>query len=240
MYYGLGFLVLLVVVYAVWASFFNSAPTCYDNKQDGTELGVDCGGSCALLCQDTAKQPILSGKGVFQTGTNTYTAVAFIKNNNIGSGAKNVPYSFQLFDANNNLVKEYDGVTDLPPLQNIPLIVTNIPVGNRTVTSVQFAFSQLPVWYKVPQNSLPTLYVSQQNLSSDASNLSATLTNNQLTDAKNVTVAAVLFDADGVARAASKSLVPLVPARGSQQVVFTWPQGVPNIVRADITVLPSF
>jgi hypothetical protein len=248
MYYGVGIIILAVLVYVVWASFFNSPATCLDNKQDGTELGVDCGGQCALLCQDTAKDPTVSWARSFQTGTpstgsgqaTTYTAAAYIQNNNPGAGAKRVAYSFQLFDANNSLIKEADGTTDLPPVSVIPIIMPNISVGNRTVTHVEFAFSNPPVWYKIPAKSLPTLFVSQQNLAADGSRLSATISNQTLADAKGVTVAAVLFDSNGVARAASKSLVQVIAAQSAQNVTFTWPTGTPNIVRAEITVLPSF
>jgi hypothetical protein len=240
MYYGVGIVILVVLAYVVWASFFNDAPTCFDNKQDGTELGVDCGGSCSLLCADTAKDPTVSWARPFQTGVTTYTAAAYVENNNVGAGAKAVPYSFQLFDASNNLVKEVDGVVDLPPVQVVPVIVPNIDVGNRTVTHVQFAFSQKPIWRTVVASTLPTIFVSQQSLAADGSRLSATLSNQTLLDAKNITVTAVLFDSTGVARAASKSYVATIAARSSQIVTFTWPQGTQDIVRAEITVLPSF
>ncbi|HEY5383498.1 MAG TPA: hypothetical protein VIJ88_03015, partial [Candidatus Paceibacterota bacterium] len=167
---------------------------------------------------------------------------AYIQNNNPGAGAKNVAYSFQLFDANNSLVIERDGVANLPPVQTIPIIEPNIVVNNRTVTHVQFAFSQTPpaVWSRVLAGSIPTLGITQQNLNAGASRLSAVVVNNTLHDASQVTIAAVLFDGQGVARAASKSLLATLPAQSSMPVVFTWRGGVPNIVRAEITVLPSF
>jgi hypothetical protein len=240
MYYGVGLIILVVLVYVVWASFFNAAPTCFDNKQDGTELGIDCGGTCSLLCADIAKDPTVSWARSMQTGTQTYTVAAYVQNNNLGAGAKGVQYSFQLFDANNNLVKEVDGTADLPPVPLVPIMVPNIAVGDRVVTHVQFAFAGEPVWHTVPASSLPSLHLSQQNLAADGSRLSVTISNLTLLDAKNVTVAAVLFDSQGVARAASKSLVPVIGAQSSQQVVFTWGQGTPDIVRAEITILPSF
>jgi hypothetical protein len=240
MYYGVGLVLLVAFIYVVWASFFNTAPTCRDGQQDGTELGVDCGGSCALLCQDSARPPVALWARPFDAGANTYTVAAYVQNNNLGSGAKAVPYSFQLFDDNNSLVKEVDGSADLPPVAVVPIIVPNINVGNRVVTHVQFAFAAPPVWYKVPANSLPALLISQQNHNSDYSQVSATIRNQAQVDAKNITVAVVLFDSQGVARAASKSYVASVPARSQQEVVFTWPTGTPDIVRAEVTVLPSF
>jgi hypothetical protein len=242
MYYGVGIIILVIFVLVVWATFFTAAPTCFDGKQDGTELGVDCGGSCALVCTNLAHEPLVLWARPFQTGPSNYTAAAYIQNNNQGAGAKNVAYSFQLFDANNSLVVERDGVVNLPPVQTIPIIEPNITVGNRTVTHVEFAFSQTPpaVWSRVPAGGIPTLQITQQNLNADASRLGATIVNNTLQDAEQVTVTAVLFDSQGVARAASKSLLPVVSAQSSVPVVFTWSGGVPNIVRAEITILPSF
>ena len=129
---------------------------------------------------------------------------------------------------------------ELPPVQTIPLIEPNINVGNRVVSKTLFAFSEEPVWEKVPASAYPRLKTTGQNLSPDASRLSATVVNDTLQNAKNVTLAVVLFDQDGVARAASRSLIASIPAKSSEPVVFTWPGGVPNIVKAEISILPSF
>lgn len=258
LYYGVGIILLAILALIIGAVFFTAAPTCFDGKQDSTELGVDCGGSCALVCPNLAHDPIVLWARAFQTGSlstsstgspqassgqaTTYTAAAYIQNNNQGAGAKNVRYSFQLFDANNSLVIERDGVTNLPPVNTIPIIEPNIAVGNRTVAHVQFAFSQTPpaVWSRVLAGSVPALQITQQSLQADASRLSATLVNNTLHDAQGVTIVAVLFDSQGVAHAASKSVLQMVSAQSSVPIVFTWPGGVPNIARAEITVLPSF
>jgi len=241
-YYGVGIVVLALLAWIAWLLFFNVAPSCLDRIQNEGELGIDCGGPCALLCADTARDPVLLWSRAFQTGPTSYTAAAYIQNNNQGAGAKNVAYSFQLFDAQNNLVIERDGVANVPPITTVPIIEPNIVVGNRTVARTQFAFSNTPpaVWSKVPANAIPTLHVAEQNLNTYASRLGASIINNTLTDAHNVTVAAVLFDSQGVARAASKSLIVDVPAKSSMPAVFTWAGGVPNIVRAEITILPSF
>jgi hypothetical protein len=76
-------------------------------------------------------------------------------------------------------------------------------------------------------------------LGADGARLSGTLVNDSLVDPGKVTVVAVLFDAQNVARAASKTTLT-VPKKSSQSVVFTWPQGVRDIVRAEVTTLSSF
>ncbi len=233
-----GVLALVVLVF-LYQTFFTAAPTCFDKVQNGSEAGIDCGGSCALQCPQETHAPVVLWSRVFQTSATTYTAAAYIENDNPGDGAKRVGYSFQLFDADNQLIIERDGTVDLPPVQTIPIIDVTIPTGTRTPARVLFGFSGLPTWYKIPLAAVPSLKVSGQNPNADWSKIEATLTNDSLLDAHNVTVGAVLFDASGTARAASRSILS-VAKKSSVPVVFTFPGGVQNIVRAEITVLPPF
>ena len=222
----------------VYVQFFTNAPTCFDGKQNSDEQGIDCGGSCALFCRDQVRSPVPLWSRAFEVTPHVYTAAAYINNPNPGAAARNVAYSFQLFDEKNLLVAERVGVINIPPVQTVPFIDPNIDIGNRTVARALFAFSEEPLWYKV--GNLPVLRVGNQYLSADASQLSATISNESINNADKVTVAAVLFDSNGVARAASRSILAQIPRKGSQDVVFTWPGGIKDIVRAEITVLPSF
>lgn len=226
----LAFMMLIVV----YQTLFSAPALCTDGKQNGLESGVDCGGSCSLLCQGEARSPVVLWARAFETAPQTYTAAAYIQNNNLGAGARRVGYTFQLFDAENKLVIERTGAADLPPVPTVPIIESGINVGYRTVSRALFSFSSEPVWVKAGQ--LPQLALSRQKLASDASRLEATLSNDSFNDVR-ASVAAVLFDSQGVARAASKSTAT-VPARSATPIVFTWGQPAQDIVRAEITVLP--
>lgn len=232
--------ILLLLGWVVWATFFSTPATCFNAKQDGTEIGIDCGGTCALLCQNQTHEPLVSWARAFRVASSTYVAAAYVRNPNAGAGAHAVVYSFQLFDADNQLVVERDGVAELPPIATIPIVESNVPVGNRTVTHALFAFSSLPAWYTVPKAALPNVQITNQVLASDGTRLSFTLQNDTTADVTNLAVAGVLFDSRGIALAASKSIVPMLAHRSQQQVVFTWPLGNPNALRAEITLLPSF
>jgi len=221
----------LIFVYQI---LFTAAPLCTDGKQNGNEHGIDCGGSCALLCAGEARAPVVVWSRAFETAPQTYTAAAYIQNNNPGAGARRVGYSFQLFDADNKLVVDRSGTTDLSPVPIVPIIETGIDVGYRQVSRTLFAFSTEPTWVKA--GVLPVLSLSSQSLAADGSRLVATLHNGSFTPVR-ATVAAVLFDRDDVARAASKSTVS-VPARGEIPLAFTWGPSTSQIIRAEITILP--
>ncbi len=239
-YYAVGTVVLAVLLTVSYYAFLVETPTCFNGAQDGTERGVDCGGTCALICTQDAKAVTVLWSRSFQTAGNLYTAAAYVQNNNLGAGAKGVSYSFQLYDENNLLIIEKRGVTDLPPIPTIPIVEHNINVGNRTVMRTQFTFRSTPVWNKIPQEDLPRLRVSEQELTAAGTRLETTLTNDSLQGVKNTEVVAVLFDAGGTARAAAKSTVSDLSRRSSQDITFTWPRGNINIVKVDVIVLPSF
>ena len=227
----LGFMLLIVV----YQTLFSAPALCTDGKQNGQEQGVDCGGQCSLLCQTQARAPVILWARAFETAPQTYTAAAYIQNNNVGAGARRVAYTFQLFDAENKLVVDRQGVADLPPVPTVPIIEAGINVGFRSVSRAIFSFSEEPVWVKA--GALPKLALSGQRLASDASRLEATVSNDSFSDVR-ATVVAVLFDSEGVARAASRSTAT-VPARSLAPIVFTWGQPAQDVVRAEITVLPQ-
>jgi hypothetical protein len=240
-------LILLALVWGLYSAFFSAAPLCSDGVQNGDEQGVDCGGSCSLLCTFQTKEPVVSWARSFLTSTSTdpsaahlYTAAAYVQNPNIGAGAHRAAYSFQLFDTDNHLIVEKAGITELPPVPTVPIIEPNIKTGSRTVARTLFTFSALPSWHLVAAGAIPRMEIGSQQLSSDGSRLSLVLSNNTTQDARNVTVVGVLFDAQGAALAASKSVIPVLGKKSSQDVVFTWGSGTTGVVRAEIILLPSF
>lgn len=232
-----GVIVVLILGF-VGKTILTEHPTCSDGKKNGTELGVDCGGSCSLVCKATASSPRVLWARAFQTDEGVYEAAAYIKNPNPGAGAHAVRYTFQLYDDKNILVAERDGTVDLPPVTLIPIVELNITTGVRAVARTSFSFADVPTWYTVPGFN-PTLRLTGQELVADGTRLSGTLNNTSLVDEKRVSVVAVLFDADGVARGASKTTLD-VPHQSTKPVVFTWPKGISNVVRAEMTILPSF
>ena len=239
LYYAVGGFVAFVLLAVLWVSFFSDRPTCFDGIINGTETGVDCGGACAALCPADTRPPVVLWNRPFQTGGNTYSAVAYIENRNVGALARDVRYSFKLYDERGVLVVERLGTTDLAPAALVPIVETGIDVGNRIAVTSEFRFAD--EWLRWERNTeeLPVLRATQQNLAADGSRLTATIVNDSIFEARNVSVVAVLFDGAGVARAASKSILPRIERQSSEPVIFTWPNGVQNIVRAEISTLPS-
>lgn len=239
LYYGVGGIAALVLLFVLWQAFLARQPSCYDNIYNQNEIGVDCGGVCARLCPAQVRSPVVLWDRPFLTTPGTYSAIAYVENRNVGSGAQDVEYSFKLYDERGILVAERLGTIDIPPVGLVPIVETNITVGNRTVASSDFAFGNKEIVWERNIEVPPELRLSNQQLEPGGTRLTANLVNDGIQEVRNVSVVAVLFDAQGVARAASKTTLARLPRQSQESLVFTWPQGVAGAVRAELTILPQ-
>jgi hypothetical protein len=121
-----------------------------------------------------------------------------------------------------------------------PILEANIDVGNRIVARALFEFTSEPTWTKVPPEALPPLRIIDQSLTADGTRLTGTLVNDTLEEIRNLTLVAIVFDGEGVARAASRTVIPRLSRQSSEPIIFTWGSGFEDVARAEITILPSF
>ena len=239
LYYGVAVVVLAVLSLATYTLFLNSPPSCSDGRQNADEHGVDCGGSCSLVCAVEAHDPVVLWARAFRTSPQTYTVAAYVQNPNVSASTKALPYVLQLFDDHNLLVVEISGSLDIPPVRTVPIVAPNVVVGQRTVARTLLSFTGTPpVWRK--SAPLPTLRIGNQRLAADGSTLSATIYNDSNVEVRDVVASAVLFDTVGTALSASKSILSRLGRKESQDIVFTWSGGVQGSIRAEITILSAF
>ncbi|MEK7634727.1 MAG: hypothetical protein AAB396_02505 [Patescibacteria group bacterium] len=109
--YGAGFLAVLflffITAYFIW---LKPAATCFDNKKNQNETGVDCGGACTA-CEIRTLAPIeMVWERHFQTDSQTAIAIE-IKNSNITYGADKFLYNIDIYGKNGNKLKNISGNT---------------------------------------------------------------------------------------------------------------------------------
>jgi hypothetical protein len=238
------FFVLAVIALVVGSIAYKitSAPaTCADGRQNGTEVGVDCGGICSNYCPNQLADPKVRWARVFPIGSGLAHAVAYIEHGNTAAASRSVGYVFKLYDDKNTLIAERTGTTFLGPMGKSAIVDTLIPIGSKVVSRVQFSFVQPIAWDKVPPAfSAVAIKSDRTGMESDTTGtrLSATLENGSRYNFTNMEVVAILYDANGNAITASKSILPSLPGLSSKEVYFTWPFRIQNAAR--IEVIPRF
>jgi hypothetical protein len=190
-------LVLSIVLFSIWYE----PPTCFDQKQNQDEIGVDCGGQCALLC-----------------------AVAYVQHTNNNAYTKEARYKFEFYDVDGKFIGEREGTTHVGSEETRFVIVeSKLDLGERTPYRVMFKWLNEPVWHRYAPTK--NIVVEEREIVklNYGVEIRAWLRNNQPVPVKDVEVAVLVFDNTETAIAVSTTFVEFVGPRESVPISFSWP-----------------
>lgn len=216
-------IVFLVVAIAAFLIFYKE-PTCFDNQQNGVETGVDCGGTCDLLCNTATIDPIVHWVRYFKLTKGLYSAIAYVENQNTSAAVKNLPYSFKLYDKDGVILVEKTGRVNLNPRQIIPIAQTGLSTGELEPVRASFDFIDKIIWQKEEQKD-PVLVIKDEQIVPDkeVQKITAEVFNSSLEDVQNVTFVVIVYDKNNNAIASSSTVVEEIRGSESTTVLFTWP-----------------
>ena len=216
--------------------YLNKSPTCTDNKQNGDEAGVDCGGSCSRACIFQVDNISVLWSRTFQVIPGRYNAVAYLENHNKNLAVYRVKYRFRFSDKDNIYIGKRDGETFIPPAGKFAIFEPAIGVGNSIPVYTTFEFTEPPVWNKVSEDKLRQLKVLVSDIRLEAENtaprLSATIKNDSLFTIPEVSVVAILYDKNGSALSASRTYLEELGSEEKRDINFTWPSAISGEVVA--------
>ncbi len=223
--------------------YFNKAPTCFDRKQNGTEKGVDCGGSCALACKNEVSGLNVIWARSFRVVPGRYNAVAYVENPNKNAAIFKIHYKFRFADKDNIYIGSREGDTFIPAGGNFALFEPAINVGNAIPIFTTFQFTEVPTWVQVPEENIKELklFVGDIVLSGEDTSplLTTTLKNISLFNIPETKVVAILYDEAGNAINASSTYLDHVSGGATVPISFTWPEPlVGKVVTKE--VIPMF
>ena len=231
-------IIALIIIGPIVYFALDEEPTCFDNKQNGDERGIDCGGSCPELCVSQISDPVVIWSRAFKVVDGVYNTVAYVENPNFNAGVEKISYIFKLFDDENILVTERKGSTFITPNNISPIFEGAIQTGQRIPTKAFFEFRSAPTWSDYVDKSSDLSVTDTALLNPDSSpRVDTTLSNTSILDIKNIEVVAILFDARDNAVAVSSTFIDVLPNRSSRDLVFTWPNKFDSTV-SRIEILP--
>ncbi len=221
-------LFFLILGFFIISSRLNKMPSCADNKQNGNETGVDCGGLCARACIEQVDQISVLWARTFRVVPGRYNAVAYLKNHNKNIAINKINYKFRFADKNNIYIGKREGSTYIPPSGNFAIFEPGIDIGNSIPVYTTFEFMQIPEWIQVSQEKINQLQVliSDINLADETTmpRLSATIKNSSFFVIPEIDVVAILYDANHNAISASRTYLDQLISEETAIVNFTWPE----------------
>ncbi len=236
----IGFIFLFVIIFLVipFFVFVYDAPTCFDGERNGKETGIDCGGSCRLLCSAEIPEPISRwDPRVFRVTPGVYSVLAYLENPNVAAEVYSAPYSFELYDREGVLIAERKGETFIPRGQTFAILESNIKTGERIPTRATFSFSSGLQWTRNTEETASVSVVNGALISEDtAPRVEATVSNTGLDRITNIDLTAIVFDGAGNAIGSSRTFVDELLGSESEKVTFTWP--MPFETKAEVCSSP--
>lgn len=217
----------------------NKEPTCFDGKRNGDESGVDCGGSCQLVCSFEVEKVSVLWARSFKVVPGRYNAVAYLENQNVDSAVYKVKYKFRFADSNNIYIGKRDGEAYIPPRGKFAVFEPAIDTGNSIPVYTTFEFTEAPVWVNVSKEKIEELKLSVSDINLEgldkSPHLGAKLTNESLFTIPGINVIAILYDSRGNAVSASRTYVDKLNGEEEVPLNFTWPEPFSaNIITKEI------
>lgn len=232
------FFTILLILVAIVFLFFYKTPTCFDNKQNQGEQGIDCGGPCSILCRAQYVDPVIvwgpRWEKVLSGGI--YNFLTYIQNPNTGIGALNVPYIMKVYDRENVLLIQKTNITNIPPNNNFVIFEDNINLGDKIPARATFEFTGNPTWQKMQSVESNITAISKNLINIDTKpKLLVTMKNSTIEPIQNIEVVSILYNENGNAVAFSKTKIDTISGESTADIVFTWPEAfMEKIVRIDI------
>lgn len=200
-------------------------PTCGDNRKNGDEQGVDCGGSCMKLCSTQTTNPTILWSRAFLVSGSSYNLLAYAENQNQNGGGYEAEYEFKVYDTDNLLIGRRTGKTFIPPNQRFAVFESRFNTGQKIPKNVTFEFtSQISWWNKDSIIQKYPIKVDRVLLGDDSSSpsLTARVRNESIIDIKEFDAIAILYDANKNAIAVSKTRGNDLRSNTERTMLFTW------------------
>ena len=217
-------IMILLAAYPVYKTI-NPTPTCSDQRQNGDEAGVDCGGSCNLYCSSQVKDLNVVWAKAFLVVPGRYDLGAYVENPNPKAGIKIARYTLRMLDSTGAVIAEGRGAAEIPPASTRLLFAGSV-AATGTPNNVEVEFNREDLkWVKAKAESavLTTKNLSLKNTDTKP-RFDATLLNTDLVnDVGYTSLGAIIYDAARHPVAISRTYVEGIPKGGTQDIFFTWP-----------------
>ena len=244
-----GILILLTMgllfVYPVYF-FTHKEPTCFDAKQNGDEVGVDCGGVCALYCPAQMESLRVVWAKTFPVATGKYDVGVYIENPNRSAGIKALRYVLRVVGREGEELALREGTTEIAPGATTLLFEGDVAFEKEPgEVRVEFNAEDLTQWLKAKAGPAEVVTKNQTlKNTSKKPRFDAVLLNTDLVDdAAPLAIGAIVYDLNHQPVAISRTFVEGIPKGGLQNIFFTWPNaftgGGEGSFLTDIIITPK-
>lgn len=236
------FLFILIPVGIIAFLIFYHPPTCFDGLQNGDETGLDCGGTCQLVCTNQVVKPVVLWERQFRVTNGVYNLLAYVENPNPTAYVRNAQYSFKIYNEDNILIGEKTGVVSIAPKSVRPIIENNIQTFEQVPTRTTFEFLGDLIYEQTdPKDSIIVIKDEFIENESTSPRIKAKIQNISLKDIQNIDIVVLVYDVFDNVLGTSSTFIQDLNSEETRDIVFTWPQSfLDEVARIELIPLYDF
>ena len=226
-----GLPIIFILVFFVFKIFPEAS--CFDNRQNQRELGVDCGGPCEPCELKNPKPLTLFWARLVPVRENSYDLVALIQNPNEVLSSRKVDYEFTIYDGLRPVTRKI-GSTFIFAQERMHIIEPNVQAVEIPshvefkVTGINWEFSQLQKPNFVVEKRD---YLIEEQDGIKRSVASSRILNATTFNFKEVLVEVVVFDKDGNVLGSNRTVISNFLAGTRSEIKLPWPEVLKGEVR---------
>lgn len=205
-----------IAALGIYFFYFQSAPSCTDNKQNQKEAAIDCGGPC-IPCELKALNLITEEVRAFPAGKGQTTLLAKVRN---PSQDFTVSFSYDFGSLSGE--RELEGRKTLLPGGTQYIVVPGLPVDVDNI-KINLKISDLN-WSRDSSPALNIRITSDSRIDKTRVTITGVLSNNSATNLPVVKLTALLFDKEGKILNASITQLEKVGAFSEKQFTVFFPE----------------
>ncbi|KKR21057.1 MAG: hypothetical protein UT50_C0014G0006 [Candidatus Moranbacteria bacterium GW2011_GWA2_39_41] len=240
--------VFLLFVFLLY-SWLKPAPSCFDEKKNQNETGVDCGGVCAIKCAIVAQDLTSQESGFVESGiAGKLDLYARVSNPNSTFGSKKFQYEFKLFDSAGSVVATKKGVSYILPAESKYVVENNVEI-NGVPSRIEFNildrdWSEFVDYYERPQLKIVNKTYGQINSGIGFSEAKGLLKNESVFNFNTIRLDIILKDANDSVIALNSTEMNTVKSGENRDFRALWlnrfPGEVMNVeVQAGVNIFES-
>lgn len=215
--------IVAFVLSGILFSVLHKPPSCDDGKQNGLELGVDCGGICPMLCVVEPKKLLDVWTRSFLVAEGVYAAVAYIENQNEDLYVPEVQFEIELYNKDNKMITRASSKTPIMPNGVTPIFVPHMLTGQQKAVTASFRFTEEPMFQPVPSPygfDITDIYIETPEDKPPYAR--ALVTNVGELPIREVDFIVILYDEENIAIAASRTFKEDMRPQETQTIQYSW------------------
>lgn len=218
----------------VYFAFLKAPATCFDGRQNQDEEGRDCGGVCALVCEEqiTAQNLEVAEVALVPAASGRVDVLGKVRNPNPDIGASAFRYMFEIKNQEGTAVLR-EGVSFILPGEEKYLMALNIELAG-TLSSVlrvsEVKWERFTEYRGRPAINFYQKRYSELSGGAAFSEAYGLLANESPYDFRSIRVKVVLRDAEGKALAFNATEMRTVQAGEERDFRLLWPTSFPGTV----------